>query len=47
MPTTFRLLAIIATVAMSIYATLYALANWLGPTPQETIIIVPPEKRLP
>jgi uncharacterized membrane protein YpjA len=44
MPTTFRLLSILAAIAGLAYGLLYYLANGLAPAPAEAVIIVPPEK---
>ncbi|MGL5116739.1 MAG: hypothetical protein ACRC7G_08835 [Beijerinckiaceae bacterium] len=44
MPTTFRLLAVLAAIAGTVYGALYFLANGLSPAPAEAVIIVPPEK---
>jgi hypothetical protein len=44
MPTTFRLLSILAAVAGLAYGALYFIANGLAPTPTDAVIVVPPEK---
>lgn len=46
MPTLFRFLTIIAVIGGVIYGGIYALANFVTPTPREISVSVPPDKFL-
>lgn len=44
MPSLFRFLTIVAVIGGVIYGGIYALANFVNPTPREMSVSVPPDK---
>lgn len=46
MPSLFRLLLVIALIGGIGYGTIYALANFVTPTPREITVTVPADKFL-
>jgi hypothetical protein len=44
MPTTFRFLLVIGTIAAAAYGTVFILANVLEPQPREITVTVPPAR---
>jgi hypothetical protein len=46
MPSLFRFLAVVAVIACVVYATIFALANFVNPKPRQMTVTVPAEKFL-
>jgi hypothetical protein len=46
MPSLFRFLIVVGSLAGLIYATMFALANFISPTPREITVTISPEKYL-
>jgi hypothetical protein len=46
MPSLFRFLTVVAVIGGLIYGGLFALANFVNPTPREMTVSVPPDKFL-
>ena len=44
MPSLFRLLAVIAIIAATVYGGLYALAHFVQPKSREITVSIPPDK---
>jgi len=44
MPSLFRLLTVIAVLAVAVYGGLYALAHFVQPKPREITVSIPPDK---
>ncbi|MCJ2053687.1 histidine kinase [Methylobacterium sp. J-070] len=47
MPTLFRFFAILAILAGLVFAAMFALANFVQPTPREMIVTIPASKLQP
>lgn len=46
MPSLFRFLTVCALIGGGVYGVLFALANYVTPTPREMTVTVPPDKFL-
>ncbi len=46
MPTLFRFLSVIAIIGAVVYGALFALANFVQPSPREMTVTIPPDKYL-
>jgi len=46
MPSLFRFLTVVAVIFGVIYGVIFALANFVNPTPREMTVTVPPDKFL-
>ena len=46
MPSLFRFLTIVATLAGLVYGALFALAHFVNPAPREITVTIPPDKYL-
>lgn len=46
MPSLFRFLIVVGSLAGLIYATMFTLANFISPTPREITVTISPEKYL-
>jgi hypothetical protein len=46
MPSLFRFLTVVAVIVGVIYGVVFALANFVNPTPREMTVTVPPDKFL-
>jgi xanthosine utilization system XapX-like protein len=46
MPSLFRFLTVVAIIAGVAYGAIYALANFVKPTPREMTVTIPPDKFL-
>jgi xanthosine utilization system XapX-like protein len=46
MPSLFRFLTVLAVIAGITYGALFALANFVNPTPREMTVTIPPDKFL-
>ncbi|MDB5656259.1 MAG: histidine kinase [Tardiphaga sp.] len=46
MPSLFRFLTIVAVIAGLVYGAVFALANWVNPTPREMTVTIQPDKFL-
>lgn len=44
MPSLFRFLTVVALIGGVIYGGVYALANFVNPSPREITVSVPPDK---
>ena len=46
MPSLFRFLTVVAVIVGVVYGVIFALANFVNPTPREMIVTVSPDKFL-
>ena len=46
MPSLFRFLSVVAVIAGIAYGAIYALANFVKPSPREMTVTIPPDKFL-
>ena len=46
MPSLFRFLAVLAVIVGIAYGAIYALANFVKPSPREMTVTIPPDKFL-
>ncbi|WP_035726707.1 hypothetical protein [Bradyrhizobium murdochi] len=46
MPSLFRFLTVVGVIAGVIYGVIFALANFVNPSPREMTVTIPPDKFL-
>jgi hypothetical protein len=44
MPSLFRFLSVVAVIVGVVYGAIYALANFVKPSPREMTVTIPPDK---